>query len=122
MGKVKTIEQYIREIKDTDELLQMYPDSEKLQRRLYNRLSAWEKLTEISVNHKPIACDPTSTDLLIKKYIDSEKLHRKLDDSLEAWAEELDLTIYQSPQEQYPWTEDKLGYPINICLLYTSDA
>ena len=114
MAATKPIEKYIQEIKDTCELIEMYPDSDTLQRRLYTRLSAWEKLTEISVTHTPVACDPTSTDLLIKKYIDSEKRHRKLDDSLEAWADELDLTIYQSPQEQYPWTEDKLGDPIKI--------
>lgn len=49
MGNVKTIEQYIQEIKETDELVQMYPDSETLRRKLYIKVSTWIKLLEITV-------------------------------------------------------------------------
>lgn len=49
MGKVKTIEQYIQEIKETDELFRMYPDSDTLRRKLYTRVSAWVNLLEITI-------------------------------------------------------------------------
>lgn len=53
MGKVKTIEQYVQDIKETDELIQMYPDSETLRRKLYTKVSAWAKLLEITIFQSP---------------------------------------------------------------------
>ena len=62
--KRKSIEQYVQEIKDADELLQMYPDSETLQRRLYTRVSAWVKLLDITIFQSPQEHYPwTSEDL-----------------------------------------------------------
>lgn len=49
MGKVKTIEQYAQEIKELYNLTLKYPDSEKIQRQLKNRISSWVYHLDITI-------------------------------------------------------------------------
>lgn len=49
MGKVKTIEQYVNEIKALYLQLQVYPDSETFQKSMKQKVGAWEKLLDITI-------------------------------------------------------------------------
>lgn len=49
MGKVKTIEQYVQEIKDLYNLTLEYPDSEIVERKLKNRVSSWVYHLDITI-------------------------------------------------------------------------
>lgn len=49
MGKVKTIEQYVNEIKALYLQLQVYPDSETFQKSIKQKVGAWEKLLDITI-------------------------------------------------------------------------
>jgi hypothetical protein len=53
----------------------------------------------------------------LKEYPDNETLQSKLANQVSSWAKLLDITIFAAQNEQLPWTENDLSYPVRPMLL-----
>lgn len=53
----------------------------------------------------------------LKEYPDNETIQSKLNNRVSSWAKLLDITIFAAQNEQLPWTEEDLGYPVRPMLL-----
>jgi len=53
----------------------------------------------------------------LKEYPDNEVLQSKLNNRVGSWAKLIDITIFQAQNEQLPWTQEDLGYPVRPMLL-----
>lgn len=53
----------------------------------------------------------------LKEYPDNEILQKKLNNQVSSWAKLIDITIFAAQNEQIPWQEQDLGYPVRPMLL-----